>query len=83
MKTHELKCWPEFFSLIVDGTKTFDLRKNDRGYEVGDLLVLREYDPIRQRYTELHHTVSVDYILREFAGLMPGYCILSIKPVQP
>jgi hypothetical protein len=82
MKTHELKCWPEFFSLIVNGIKTFDLRRDDRGYEVGDLLVLREYDQVSQRYNR-DHTVRVDYILRDFAGLMPGYCILSIKPVQP
>jgi Domain of unknown function (DUF3850) len=34
MKAHEVKSWPEFFELVYNGTKTFELRKNDRGYAV-------------------------------------------------
>ena len=45
MKTHDLKCWPEFFEAILNGTKNFDLRINDRGFQVGDRLLLHEYDP--------------------------------------
>ena len=46
MKTHHLKCWPEFFEPICEGTKNFEIRRNDRDYEVGDLLILEEWAPI-------------------------------------
>jgi hypothetical protein len=42
---HELKCWPDYFARLADGTKTFEIRKNDRGYQAGDELVLYQYDP--------------------------------------
>lgn len=45
MKTHELKTWPQYFSPMVTGAKKFELRKNDRGFQIGDLLILREYSP--------------------------------------
>ena len=37
---HELKTWPQFWPALCDGSKTFELRKNDRGFEVGDILIL-------------------------------------------
>lgn len=42
---HELKIWPQYFSRVIDGSKTFEVRKNDRGFQPGDEVVLREYDP--------------------------------------
>jgi hypothetical protein len=42
---HELKTWPGYFERIEDGTKTFEIRRNDRGFQTGDVLQLREYDP--------------------------------------
>ena len=45
-RIHELKTWPQFFDSIVDGTKTFELRKDDRGFEVGDAVLLRECDTL-------------------------------------
>lgn len=45
MTTHELKCWPESFWAIITGVKRLELRKDDRGYQAGDKLVLREFIP--------------------------------------
>ena len=45
MTTHYLKCWPVYFGLVLSGAKQFELRKNDRNYQVGDVLILCEYDP--------------------------------------
>jgi len=45
MRTHELKTWPEFFREVVEGRKPFEVREDDRGYAVGDRLVLIEWDP--------------------------------------
>jgi hypothetical protein len=46
-KTHELKTWPECFQAIKRGQKTFDIRENDRNFQVGDILVLREFKPCK------------------------------------
>jgi Domain of unknown function (DUF3850) len=42
---HELKIWPQYFSRVADGTKTFEVRKNDRGFQLGDTICLKEFDP--------------------------------------
>lgn len=43
---HELKCWPQYFQRVKDGTKTFEVRINDRGFQPGDKVTLREFDPM-------------------------------------
>lgn len=45
MKEHRLKTWPQFFEAIMNKEKTFELRRNDREYEVGDILILCEFNP--------------------------------------
>lgn len=42
---HELKIWPQYYCRVADGSKTFEVRKNDRGFQPGDTVVLKEYDP--------------------------------------
>ena len=42
-KTHELKIYPKYFEAILDGKKTFEIRKNDRYFHVGDRIVLKEW----------------------------------------
>ena len=43
--THELKIWPQYFCRVADGSKTFEVRENDRGFQPGDIVVLKEYFP--------------------------------------
>lgn len=79
MKKHILKTHPEYFKEIILGNKKFEIRKNDRGFEVGDELILKEYDPEYNQYTENEFSVLITYILenaKDF-GLMDGYCIIS------
>lgn len=42
-REHDLKVWPEFFDPLESGIKTFELRRDDRGFRVGDVLLLREW----------------------------------------
>jgi hypothetical protein len=78
MKYHELKTWPQYFQAIVDGDKTFEVRKNDRDFQVHDVLILKEYDPDKQEYTGNEVNVIVTYILREKPFCPDGYVIMAI-----
>ena len=42
---HELKTWPEFFDAVDRGEKTFEVRLDDRGFQVGDTLRLQRFRP--------------------------------------
>lgn len=35
MKKHELKILPQYFQAVWSGIKTFELRKDDRDYQLG------------------------------------------------
>ena len=80
-KTHELKCWPPFWRDIVDEQKAFEIRKNDRDYQVGDVLVLNEYvrDVLGGHYTGATVRVRVHYMVSGGFGLESGYCVLGIR----
>lgn len=87
MKTHDLKCYPAFFQAIADGTKTFELRRNDRGFAVGDRLHLREWeepdDPKDGRYTGRELDVDVTFMIRgPLMGLQAGFVAMSVRRVE-
>lgn len=42
---HELKIWPQYYQAVADGSKTFEVRKNDRGFQKGDIVILNEFNP--------------------------------------
>ncbi len=60
----EKKVWPEFFQKILDGKKTFDLRLADFDCDVGDVLVLREWNPKTEKYTGRIIEKKVTYVLK-------------------
>jgi uncharacterized protein DUF3850 len=80
--THYVKSWPEFYTAIKLELKTFDLRKDDRNYQPGDFIVFEEFRPgDGEGYTgNKSNPRRIIYILREFEGLMPGYCVLGLTP---
>jgi len=77
MAVHKLKCWPKYFRDIITGLKTFELRRNDRGFKVGDYLDLQEWDPKTEQYTGQSCRVEVTYCL-ELSDLNLGYVVMSI-----
>jgi hypothetical protein len=78
MNTHELKADPKYFEGLRRGTKTFEIRKNDRDFGTGDMLVLKEYDREFQTYSGRQAVFFVTYILHEFEGLTPGFVALGL-----
>ena len=82
-KTHEVKCWPEFFRAVESGEKLFELRKNDRDYRVGDYIYQREWRPKSKRYTGRAHSSRIVYaVYGPTWGLKRGYCILGLEPPE-
>ena len=78
---HELKTWPEYYSQVRDGHKRFELRKDDRGFAVNDLLILREFDPDEQTYTGCVTVAVVTSVVRG-AWLATGYVALGISVME-
>lgn len=77
MKTHELKTEPQYFQAVLDGRKRFEIRKNDRGFEEGDKLLLKEYDADVHVFTGRRVEVTVTYITDY--EQQPGYVVLGIE----
>lgn len=74
---HELKTLPEFFQAVKEGIKPFEVRKNDRKFEVGDSLYLREWTG--EEYTGRKLIRIITYILENPLYVKEGYVILAIK----
>lgn len=79
---HDLKCWPTPFGAMLRGSKSFEFRKNDRDFNTGDTLHLREWDPGTEQYTGRTLDCLVTYILHSGFGLPDGYCIMSVESAE-
>lgn len=77
MEIHELKTWAEFFKAIQSGEKTFEIRNNDRNFQVGDMLLLREYDLETDRFTGRETIKQITYITDFLQN--DGYGVMSIR----
>ncbi|WP_045689454.1 MULTISPECIES: ASCH/PUA domain-containing protein [Hymenobacter] len=81
---HELKVWPDCFAALQAGVKPFDVRENDRDFQVGDALLLREYEPEQERYTGGTVERWVSYLVHGGAfGIEPGWCVLGLAEHPP
>lgn len=78
---HNLKIEKPFADAIVEGRKTFELRRNDRGYNAGDTIVFQCVDG----NVELNHKINsrryrITYVLSGH-GLREAYVTFAIKDV--
>jgi hypothetical protein len=84
MATHYLKTWTVPFQAVKQLLKTFEMRYNDRSYQVGDILVLQEYKPTTGSFTGMEVDRVVTYIQEgEHFGLQEGFICMGIEPVKP
>ena len=83
MAVHYLKIKAEYYTDVEIGLKTFELRKNDRDFQVGDVLMLIKLDD-KGNETDQVTRVKVTYILKDCPqyGLKEGYAILGISNEQ-
>ena len=77
---HELKLNEEFFGDVLTGNKTFEVRRNDRDYKVGDYLKLMSYDPKKQEYTGGEAKRKITYILQGGQyGIEKGFVVIGMQ----
>jgi hypothetical protein len=84
---HALKCLNPHYFLLTTGQKTFEIRKADMDFQVGDILHLEEY---RQVYPDVENVGAYtgESIYRQIThildgekwGIMPGYVVMSLSP---
>lgn len=95
-RQHVLKVAPEYWPAIVDGSKTFEVRRNDRAYQRGDVLALypthdergRELCPphcadprcTRKPPVEFRTVTFVYSGDPRFGGVEPGSVVLALAP---
>lgn len=98
MKIHELKVHFDFWYPLERGEKPFEIRYNDRGFGVGDTLVLRPiamtngHDDASDEWVyvtgkdgaHIELRKRVTYVLhpKQHPGLKEGYVILGLADSQ-
>lgn len=77
---HHLKSWPVFFERVISGTKTYEIRRNDRDFRVGDVLYLQEWDPVHGQYRAGHAVLRA---VRRCVPLdeigIPGFVVMDLE----
>ncbi|WP_391574523.1 ASCH/PUA domain-containing protein [Cohnella sp.] len=80
-KTHVLKCWTQYYQAVKSGAKPFEIRLNDRDYQVGDTLILKEFKPFGEAigggYLGDGQIVRTITYMTDFEQ-QPGYVVLGI-----
>ena len=78
---HEIKIKPKYFEQVLSGNKTFETRINDRGYNDGDIVVLKEWDI---NYTGRTFTAKIGYCLylKEYFGNDNQYVVFSLLDIS-
>ena len=80
---HKLKIKQCYLCHILEGTKTFDVRINDRDFQVGDTI---HWLPLEDDDYDVYAGGStvppyrINYILSDFPGLQQGHVCLAITP---
>lgn len=77
---HALKIMPKYYRAIESGNKTFEVRKNDRDFQVYDMLELKEF--FGGEYSGRYILAEITYMLDDPEYCKEGYVILGIKVIS-
>ena len=77
--THRLKIEKPYADAVLEGSKTFEIRYDDRGYQKGDVVEFNVID----KDCEINHPLNdkkfeITYILHDW-GMKDNWCVFSIK----
>lgn len=83
---HEVKAWPQNFQQLKANERTFDVRKNDRGYLSGDSFFVHEFEPDSGsdfdnpsgRFTGEKARRRINRVFENVPGVRPGYVVLAL-----
>lgn len=78
MVEHKLKIKSEHHINVINGTKTAEIRYNDRNYQVNDILILNEIDSLGN-FTGNNCSVIVTHVLDDNQYLQTGFVMLSFR----
>lgn len=81
-KEHHLKILSKYFDAVWDGSKPFEIRKNDRDYQVGQRLLLEEFDLSRDMWGSRKLVATISYVLDLGWCGATGYVALGLKDVK-
>ncbi len=83
---HTLKVQPPYFDALLDGSKPFEVRRNDRAYQKGDTVLLVAYDGIYQdsrQPTPLRRVITFVYSGDPRFGSWPdGVVVLGLGEIS-
>ena len=73
-KTHDIKLHYKYWMAAETQAKMFEIRKNDRDYQIGDFITLREWDGSGYTGQELHREITyiTDYAQQD------GYVVIGL-----
>ena len=74
---HTLKILPKWYEAITSGNKRFEVRKNNRNFQVGDLVCLQEWSDLYGGYTGSECVVKIKYILKDPEWCKEDTCIFG------
>lgn len=78
---HHLKSWTPYFQDIKSGVKKFDVRKNDRDFQVGDTLILNDFNENTGRYTGAWLPKQITCKLEDERFVKEGFVILGVEDI--
>lgn len=79
---HKLKVYPKYYKDVISGAKTFEIRKNDRDFKVGDYMILNEYD-VESGYTGKKAMFKITYVMTDTEYVKEGFAVLGIRRCSP
>ena len=80
-REHNIKIVPHYFEQQLSGRKCWELRYNDRNYQIGDILYLHEWDKVKG-YSERILKVQVVDMLKDYYLLNADVVILTTKKLD-